>query len=523
LSSVQKYSENSDPLKVAPTSFLYQDGVTPRSSPCKNLPNARRKSQSLEDLPLSDNDKQVRRKSQGYSSLDRKTKEKIKKIEKRKKATAKRAQSQLRPSSSSSFTSFLTNHVRKSPSSFSIDKKLRKKEKNDRRSVGFLWSPKSSETNRLSASGTPSSGYHYRRSYDPSYQSSSVDENSSVSIVSSDRSRSSTPQLVDVSSRNSIEVTIPPKNKIHYNNKQVNCDNEMKKKENGETSTHQELFAAIKRAEVDINGGDRKTSLRRKMTVLSRDPNKNEKMLKKRALQRELKAKEQELEYYNQLLKNGISSVTNQQLHLWINQHLSLVADMGTIKHIVRKKQRETVASVDFFPPKIPTESKQNKNNFELLVNMPKEVKSSEKLKNVFLEEDDNFEKCQKDFKEEAKTLDGRSPSIETLINNINIFMKNPEKREKIPIKLDENPKTTVNEILIKYSSNNNGEKQEPTSSKNVVENYEKNINFNNNKTRIRPRSHAISNSDKVFFDNKKNNGSFQNNNGSSSYLETDL
>ena len=50
-----------------------------------------------------------------------------------------------------------------------------------------------------------------------------------------------------------------------------------------------DLSQALKTADVDINGMNRKVSLRRKMTVLSRDPVRNEKLLKKRALERELK------------------------------------------------------------------------------------------------------------------------------------------------------------------------------------------------------------------------------------------
>nr|CAB3232102.1 connector enhancer of kinase suppressor of ras 2-like [Phallusia mammillata] len=109
-----------------------------------------------------------------------------------------------------------------------------------------------------------------------------------------------------------------------------------------------ELFSAIKHAEVDFQGTDRRATLRRKMTMLSRDPVRNEKMLKKRALQRELKAKEQELIYVDNLL--CIPDLTSDLLHDWINQHPSLLANMGTIRRM-SKKRRHRVESSDFASP----------------------------------------------------------------------------------------------------------------------------------------------------------------------------
>jgi len=523
--STQKDLDNSNILEGTSKSFLYQDGITPRSSPSKVSKNNRKKSQYLDDLPLDGKNEKIRNNSQDDCSLPRKIKENTSKGENRKKVTAKRTQSQLRPSSGNSFTSFLTNRLRKSPSSISIDKKGRKKEKNDRRSAGFLWSPKVSEKNRLSAPGTPSSGYFYRRSYDPSHQSYLSGENSSVSMVSSDRSGSSTPKQNEENGRNSIKITISPKNRKSYTFKEVNGDNNIKKEENQEASTHQELFAAIKKAEVDINGGDRKTSLRRKMTVLSRDPTKNEKMLKKRALQRELKAKEQELEYYNQLLKDGISSVSNHHLHLWINQHLSLVADMGTIRQMVRKKKRDAVANVNFSPSENTTESKFYEKVFESsdIENIKKEDEISAKLKGLLLEEDNYYTKSNEDLVKEESSLDGRSPSIETLINNVNNFMKSSEDREKVPDNLEKSLKTTVNKALVNNASNDNDEQQEPTLTKTSDENVEKNINLNNNVSRKRSKSQDFDNSDKVYIDNLTTNESFQKKNDSFSYLETDL
>ena len=46
---------------------------------------------------------------------------------------------------------------------------------------------------------------------------------------------------------------------------------------------------SLKKANVDLLGANRRTTLRRKMTVLSGDPRVNERMLRKRALERELK------------------------------------------------------------------------------------------------------------------------------------------------------------------------------------------------------------------------------------------
>lgn len=342
-------------------------------------------------------------------------------------------------------------------------------------------------------------------------------------MVSSDRSGSSTPKQIEENDKNSIEITISPTNKKSNTIQEVNGDNNIKKEENEEASTHQELFAAIKKAEVDINGGDRKTSLRRKMTVLSRDPTKNEKMLKKRALERELKAKEQELEYYNQLLKDGVSSVSNYQLHLWINQHLSLVADMGTIRQMVRKNKRDAVANVNFLPSENAAKSEIFEKNFESsgIENIKNKDEISGKLKDLLLEEDNCFRKSNEDLVKKESNLDGRSPSIEILINNVNNFMKSSE--EKVPNDLEKGLKTTLNETLRKNASNDIDEKQESASTKTSVENFEKKIHLNNNVSRIKSKSQDLYNIDKVYPDNLGTNESFQRNNDSFSYLETDL
>lgn len=108
------------------------------------------------------------------------------------------------------------------------------------------------------------------------------------------------------------------------------------------TSSIDDLCKALQHAEVDIHGVNRRTTLRRKMTILSRDPKKNELMLKKRALERQLKALEGELEYYN-LLDN--KTITSQVLHEWINQQPSIVAELGTIRRMskIRRKPAEQV------------------------------------------------------------------------------------------------------------------------------------------------------------------------------------
>ena len=43
-------------------------------------------------------------------------------------------------------------------------------------------------------------------------------------------------------------------------------------------------------------------------------------------------AKEQELEYYEQLFSDGVDAVTGDRLHDWINQHVSLVPDLDNIR-----------------------------------------------------------------------------------------------------------------------------------------------------------------------------------------------
>nr|XP_039262503.1 uncharacterized protein LOC120338655 isoform X1 [Styela clava] len=110
------------------------------------------------------------------------------------------------------------------------------------------------------------------------------------------------------------------------------------------SSSIDDLCKALQHAEVDIHGVNRRTTLRRKMTILSRDPKKNELMLKKRALQRQLKALEGELEYYNLLDEK---TITSQVLHEWINQQPSIVAELGTIRKMskIRRKPAEQAFS----------------------------------------------------------------------------------------------------------------------------------------------------------------------------------
>lgn len=54
-------------------------------------------------------------------------------------------------------------------------------------------------------------------------------------------------------------------------------------------SSIDDLCKALQSAEVDIHGVNRRTTLRRKMTILSRDPKKNDMLMRKRVLQRQLK------------------------------------------------------------------------------------------------------------------------------------------------------------------------------------------------------------------------------------------
>lgn len=56
-----------------------------------------------------------------------------------------------------------------------------------------------------------------------------------------------------------------------------------------DAASYDKMLSDIKKSDVDLLNQDRRTTLRRKMTVLSRDPVRNEKMLRRRALQRELK------------------------------------------------------------------------------------------------------------------------------------------------------------------------------------------------------------------------------------------
>ncbi|XP_076818293.1 uncharacterized protein LOC143464427 [Clavelina lepadiformis] len=101
-----------------------------------------------------------------------------------------------------------------------------------------------------------------------------------------------------------------------------------------------DLCKNIKHSEVDLRGVSRRVTLRRKMTILSRDPNINEKMLRRRALERELKAKELELAYFDKLTSR--KEISKSELHDWINQHPSLVAEIGTIRRM-SKRQRHRV------------------------------------------------------------------------------------------------------------------------------------------------------------------------------------
>lgn len=50
-----------------------------------------------------------------------------------------------------------------------------------------------------------------------------------------------------------------------------------------------DLSKSLQCAEVDIHGIDRKSTLKRKMTVLAKDPTKNRLLLKQRMLKRQLK------------------------------------------------------------------------------------------------------------------------------------------------------------------------------------------------------------------------------------------
>lgn len=174
-------------------------------------------------------------------------------------------------------------------------------------------------------------------SYDPSASpssSSSSHRSSTASLVSSSRRdamgrpcMTSSPSIASSISSASTSKSLPPDE----------CDL-------GSASV-QDLCKAIKKAEVDINGSDRRTSLRRKMTLLSRDPVKNEKLLKRRALERELKAKEQELEYYNRLLLDGsrdasdhvtsTSHVTGEKLRDWLNEHVGLIGDLEALRSML--------------------------------------------------------------------------------------------------------------------------------------------------------------------------------------------
>uniref|UniRef100_H2YEP8 Uncharacterized protein n=1 Tax=Ciona savignyi TaxID=51511 RepID=H2YEP8_CIOSA len=97
------------------------------------------------------------------------------------------------------------------------------------------------------------------------------------------------------------------------------------------------LVKSIQDSEVDIHGVNRRVTLRRKMTVLSRDPKKNERMLRVRALKRELKAKEQELAYFNELLT--LPKLTSDIIHDWLHQQPSLVAEIGTIRRMSEKRR----------------------------------------------------------------------------------------------------------------------------------------------------------------------------------------
>ena len=198
---------------------------------------------------------------------------------------------------------------------------------------------------------------------------------------------------------------------------------------------------------------------------------------------------------------------------------------MGTIRQMVRKKKRDAVANVNFSPSENTTESKFYEKVFESsdIENIKKEDEISAKLKGLLLEEDNYYTKSNEDLVKEESSLDGRSPSIETLINNVNNFMKSSEDREKVPDNLEKSLKTTVNKALVNNASNDNDEKQEPTLTKTSDENVEKNINLNNNVSRKRSKSQDFDNSDKVYIDNLTTNESSQKKNDSFSYLETDL
>lgn len=198
---------------------------------------------------------------------------------------------------------------------------------------------------------------------------------------------------------------------------------------------------------------------------------------------------------------------------------------MGTIRQMVRKKKRDAVANVNFSPSENTTESKFYEKVFESsdIENIKKEDEISAKLKGLLLEEDNYYTKSNEDLVKEESSLDGRSPSIETLINNVNNFMKSSEDREKVPDNLEKSLKTTVNKALVNNASNDNDEQQEPTLTKTSDENVEKNINLNNNVSRKRSKSQDFDNSDKVYIDNLTTNESFQKKNDSFSYLETDL
>ena len=198
---------------------------------------------------------------------------------------------------------------------------------------------------------------------------------------------------------------------------------------------------------------------------------------------------------------------------------------MGTIRQMVRKKKRDAVANVNFSPSENTTESKFYEKVFESsdIENIKKEDEISAKLKGLLLEEDNYYTKSNEDLVKEESSLDGRSHSIEILINNVNNFMKSSEDREKVPDNLEKSLKTTVNKALVNNASNDNDEKQEPTLTKTSDENVEKNINLNNNVSRKRSKSQDFDNSDKVYIDNLTTNESSQKKNDSFSYLETDL
>jgi len=78
-------------------------------------------------------------------------------------------------------------------------------------------------------------------------------------------------------------------------------------------------------------------------------------MLKKRALERELKAKEQELEYFDKLLGRDQSDITHEILHSWIDQHISLVSDLTTVRQLACKN--------DLTDKKLSNNNSNNNNN----------------------------------------------------------------------------------------------------------------------------------------------------------------